>query len=198
MKYAGKENIILPHSLDPMCGGLTCAQLRVSNTNRRLWTEHVLWTRLFIISTAFNLPDLSFVTQRLLQNPHDFADELCPLYGKQTALRFDKLLTDHLLIASKLVNAAKAGDTQEAEKQRKLWYANAEDIANFLAGINPCWHECVWIDLLFGHLRMTEDEAVQILTGKYEQSIKNFDAIQTEALKMADVMTCGVIKQFRI
>lgn len=188
---------MVPQFLEP-ANGLTCTQLRVSNLNRRLWTEHVLWTRFFIISTAFSLPDLPFVTQRLLQNPHDSADEFRPLYGKQIALRFDRLFTEHLLIAAKLVTAAKAGDAAEVEKQRKLWYANAEDIARFLASINPFWSERVWRDLMFDHLRMTEDEAVQILTGQYEQSIKEFDDIQAEALKMADVMTRGIIRQFCI
>ncbi len=51
---------MLPGSSRTTSGGLTCAQLRVSDTNRRLWTEHVLWTRFFIISTAFCLPDLPF------------------------------------------------------------------------------------------------------------------------------------------
>lgn len=186
---------MVPQFLDPS-SGLLCTQLQVSNANRRLWTEHVLWTRFFMISTAFSLPDLPFVTQRLLQNPHDFVAELCPLYGKQIAMRFDRLLTEHLLIAAKLVAAAKAGDAAEVEKQRKLWYENAEDIACFLASINPFWRERVWRDLLFDHLRMTENEAVQILTGQYEQSIKDFDDIQAEALQMADVMTCGMIRQF--
>ncbi len=183
-------------SLRPTGGGLTCAQLRVSNTFRRLWMEHVLWTRFFIISTAFNLPDLPFVTKRLLKNPHDFADELRPVYGNQVAMQFEKLLTEHLAIAGKLVNAAKAGDTAEAKKQRDLWYANAEEIARFLASINNQWSEGVWRDLLFDHLRMTENEATQILTGKYEQSINEFDMIQAEALKMADVMTHGIIGNF--
>lgn len=178
--------------------GLTCSQLDISNTNRRLWSEHVLWTRSFIISTAFSLPDLPFVTQRLLQNPADFARELRPLYGKQTAMQFEQLLTDHLLIAAQLVNAAKAGAAAEAEKQRELWFDNAEDIARFLASINPFWSERVWRELLFDHLRMTEDEAVFILTGQYEKGIEEYDAIQTQALKMADVMTRGIIRQFCI
>ena len=165
--------------------GLTCSQLQISNTIRRLWMEHVLWTRFFIVSTAFNLPDLSLVTERLLQNPVDFAGELQPLYGRQKAMQFQELFTDHLLIAAKLVNAAKAGDTAEIEKQRKNWYANAENIAIFLGTINPFWSVSVWRNLLFDHLRMTENEAVFTLTGQYEESIKEFDDIQAEALKMA-------------
>lgn len=178
--------------------GLTRNQLGISNTIRRLWIEHVLWTRFFIISTVFNLPDLSFVTRRLLQNPVDFARELQPLYGRQKAMQFEQLFTDHLLIAAQLVNAAKAGNTAEVNKQRKLWYENAENIAKFLASINPFWSEHTWRELLFDHLRMTEDEAVFTLTGRYRESIKEYDAIQTKALEMADVMTNGIIRQFRI
>ncbi len=178
--------------------GFSRAQLELSNTIIRLWIEHVLWTRMFLISTTFNLPDLTFVTQRLLQNPIDFARVLQPLYGKQTAMQFKQLLTDHLLIASRLVNAAKANDTPEADKQRKLWYKNAEEIAQFLASINPFWKEFIWRELLFDHLRMTEDEAVFLLTGKYENSIKVYDAIQAEAIEMANVMTNGIIRQFNI
>jgi hypothetical protein len=178
--------------------GLNCRQLQLSNTMRQLWMEHVLWTRFFILSTAFGLPDLSFVTERLLRNPDDFANTLKPFYGKQTAMQFKQLFTDHLLIAAQLVNAAKAGDTAEVDNQRHIWYENAEDIAQFLASINPFWSEYEWRDLLFDHLRMTEDEAVFILTGQYEKSIKEYDDIQAEALLMADVMTRGIVHQFCI
>lgn len=176
------------------CRRLCRAQL--SETIRRLWIEHVLWTRFFIVSTAFTLADLPFVTQRLLQNPKDFARLLCPLYGEQKAKKFERLFTEHLLIAAQLVNAAKAGDNAEVERQRKKWYANAESIARFFACINPFWCERRWKKLLFDHLRMTENEAVQILSGEYERSIAQYDEIQAQALKMADVMTCGIIRQF--
>ncbi|HHU43077.1 MAG TPA: acetylglutamate kinase [Clostridiales bacterium] len=174
------------------------AQLEVSNTMRRLWMEHVLWTRFFIVSSAFNLPDLQFVTERLLRNPHDFANELRSLYGQQIAMRFDNLFTSHLTIAAELVNAAKEGDSTEVEKQRELWYQNARDIAKFLGSINPFWSERTWREMLFEHLKMTEDEAVQILTDKYQESIKQYDSIQAQALSMADLMTYGLIRQFQI
>ena len=183
---------------DKQCNGITCEELELSNTFRRLWTEHVLWTRFFIVSTTFSLPDLPFVTARLLRNPVDFANVLRPFYGPQIAARFEQLLTEHLGIAAQLVNAAKAGDAAEVEIQRRRWYENAEEIARFLAEINPFWSEREWRDLLFDHLRMTEAEAVEMLTGRYEESIQEFDAIQAEALVMADVMSCGIIKQFCI
>ena len=178
--------------------GLNGSQLRLSNTMRQLWNEHVLWTRMFILSTAFNLPDLQFVADRLMQNPDDFADALKPYYGERKAAQFKQLLTEHLSIAGKLVNTAKAGNTTEADLQRRSWYMNAEDIARFLAMINRYWSEKEWKDMLFEHLRLTEEEAAYILGGKYFKSIDKYDEIQAEAMKMADVMTDGIIRQFRV
>lgn len=178
--------------------GLTYRQLNIFNRTRQLWIEHVLWTRFFIISTVFGLPDQSFVTQRLLRNPVDFERLLQQFFGENKARRFKDLLTTHLTIAAQLVSAAKAGNSAEADMQRRLWYENANDIARFLASINPFWRESQWRDLLFEHLRMTEDEAVYILNGQYEKSIKEYDEIQAQAMDMADVMAYGIINQFRI
>ena len=171
---------------------------QLSNTLRKLWMEHVMWTRSFIISTASNLGDLQYVSNRLLRNPFDFADVLRPFYGNETAMKFKILLTDHLLIAADLVNAAKAGDTKTADEKRAKWYDNAENIADFLSEINPYWSRSVWQTMFDDHLKMTENEAAQILTGQYSASIFQYDSIQKEALDMADYMTSGIIKQFKL
>lgn len=178
--------------------GMNAKQLQLSNTIRQLWIEHVVWTRFFIISSVFDLPDLPMVTQRLLKNPDDFARILKPFYGEQKAMEFKHLLTDHLLIAADLLNAAKSGNTAEADKQRMLWYSNAEEISRFLASINPLWQSSKWENLLFSHLQMLEDEISFILTGQCQNGINLFEEIQAEALTMANYMTYGLIRQFRI
>ncbi|HHX71614.1 MAG TPA: acetylglutamate kinase, partial [Clostridiales bacterium] len=68
----------------------------------------------------------------------------------------------------------------------------------FLACINPFWSERTWRELLFDHLRMTENEAVLYFNRQFEKSIKEYDAIQAEALEMAEEMTFGIIRQFCI
>jgi len=173
---------------------LTPKQLLLLNTLRRLWIEHVLWTRLFIASTASNLADLEYVTKRLLQNPADFADVLRPFYGEEKAAKFNKLLTEHLEIGAQLVNAAKARDTKAADEERTKWYANADAIAAFLSEINSYWSKNAWKTMLYDHLEMTENEASQILTGQYDASISQYDSIQKKALEMGDYKASGMIK----
>lgn len=173
-------------------------QIQILTTMQRLWIEHSLWTRAFIISNINNLNNLDATTNRLLRNPVDFANQLRPLYGEQKAMGFQELLTDHLKIAANLVNAAKAGDEAEATKQRNLWYANADDIAKFLGEINPYWSAKKWQALLYDHLKMVENEALLELGGKYEESVNQYDTIQDQSLKMANYMANGIIRQFKI
>lgn len=160
-----------------------------------LWEQHVYWTRMFIISAVFNLPDIDPTTKRLLRNPEDFRAALRPFYGAG-ADRFADLLRDHLLIAAQLVKAAKAGDNNAAADAESRWYANADEIAEYLGSINPYWTADEWRSMLYEHLALTKNEAVQMLAGKYSDSISTFDNVEREALVMADVMADGLVKQF--
>ncbi|MCI2105798.1 MAG: LysM domain-containing protein [Intestinimonas sp.] len=171
-------------------------QQTLSSQMRLLWEQHVYWTRLFIVSSAFGLPDAKFVTNRLLRNPKDFEAALRLFYGENIAAKFAELFTSHLTIAAELVMAAKAGDNTTAAEAESRWYKNADEIAAFLSSINPYWSAQEWQKMLYDHLAMTKTEAVDILTQKYEDSISTFDHIEQQALMMADVMTQGLIKQF--
>lgn len=163
---------------------------------RLLWEQHVYWTRLFLLSTVFGLPDTELVTKRLLQNPKDFEAALKPFYGEDIAAKFEGLFTNHLTIAAELVNAAKAGDSVAAADAEKRWYANADEIAAFFGSINPYWSAQEWQKMLYDHLAMTKTEAVDLLTQKYEDGISIFELIEQEALMMADAMVQGLVKQF--
>jgi hypothetical protein len=173
-------------------------QMNLMNELRKLWEEHVVWTRLFIISALAGLPDLDAATKRLLRNPSDFANVLEIFYGRQKADTFRSLLEEHLKIAASIVDNAKQQNAKAVDQYTKLWYSNADRIAAFLASINPCWTEDEWKNLLYDHLRMTTDEVLARLSGEYIKDSIIFDMIEEEALAMADFMAAGIIKQFDI
>ena len=90
-------------------------------------------------------------------------------------------------------SAAKNGEPEKADIARKKWYQNADEIARFLSSIQPCWSEAKWKEMLYSHLQMTEQEAVLRLQGNYVADIETFNAIESEALQMANYMFCGLI-----
>jgi len=178
----------------PVC--ITKSWLGLSNKMRMLWEQHIFWTVSAIKSIVENSPYKDLVIKRLLRNPTDFENALRPLYGSNTAKNFSDLFTSHLVIASELVNASAAGNTQAAADAEKRWYANADDIASFLASINPYWSKDGWKRMLLEHLDLTKSEAVYWITRDYNKAIAIYDDIQMNALGMADMMTAGITRQF--
>ena len=175
---------------------ITTAAQALRDDWRLLWEQHVAWTRMTILSAAFGLPDLPQVSARLLQNPDAMGAVMRQFYGDAAAAKFAALIREHLEIAIRLVGAAKAGDAAAAAQIEKQWYANADEIARFLAGLNPYWPQEAFRAMLHEHLRLTKEEATAILTGKYQQSIALYDQIERQALMMADALTGGILKQF--
>ncbi len=188
------EHAPMPPQTPSEC--ISVSELALHDHMRLLWEQHVYWTRLAFISTIFGLPDQQYTVNRLLRNPKDFEAVLKMYYGEDTAKTFSDLLTAHLKIASDLVNAVKSGNNAAAADSEKQWYANAGQIAGFLASINPYWTMQDWTRMLDSHLAMTKAEANSILKQNYEDSINIFDQIEQEALMMADMMTQGLMKQF--
>jgi len=176
----------------------TKVQVDLMNEIRMLWEQHGFWTRSAITSIALDLPDVDFVVKRLLQNPKDFEQALSPFYGDEIASKFSDLLTSHLVIASELVKAAKAGDNKAASDAEKQWYANADEIAAFLGSINPYWSQEDWKMMMYAHLALVKAEVVNMLTKDFESGIQVYDEIERQALEMADVMAEGIIKQFSL
>ena len=48
-------------------------------TMRKLWEDHITWTRVYIIDVAADLPEADASAERLLQNQVDIGDAIKPL-----------------------------------------------------------------------------------------------------------------------
>lgn len=182
----------------PSTGGaaaMTRAQFQ--DTMRRLWSDHVAYTRLFIVDAAGGTADKNATTQRLLQNQTDIGNAAAEFYGRAAGDRLTALLKDHILIAANIVTAAKAGDNTKVSSENKRWHDNATDLAKFLHGANPKnWPEATLQSALFMHLDQTLNEASHQLKGDYAASIKDYDAAMDHMLMVADILSNGIMAQF--
>jgi hypothetical protein len=164
---------------------------------RRLWSDHVAYTRLFITSAAAGAADKDLTAQRLLQNQTDIGNAVAGFYGKAAGDKLTSLLKDHILIAANIVGAAKAGDNAKVTSENNRWKQNANDLAAFLHGANPKnWPEATLQSALQMHLTQTLDEASHQLKGDYAASMKDYDMAMDHMLMVADVLSDGIIKQF--
>ena len=163
---------------------------------RKLWEDHVTWTRLYIVSAAAGLPDTTATAERLLRNQADIGDAIKPFYGEAAGKRLTELLRSHILIAADLIKAAKAGDTAAADAASARWNANADEIADFLSAANPDnWPRQTMRAEMRHHLDLTLQEAQARLRGDWAADIAAYDTVHQHILAMADVLSAGIVKQ---
>jgi hypothetical protein len=163
---------------------------------RKLWTDHVVYTRNYIAAAVADDPSASAVAMRLMRNQEDIGNAIVPYYGAAAGTKLTGLLKDHINIAVDLVNAAKASDNAKVADADRRWKANAADIATFLSGANPNWPRQSLVDMLNEHLRLTTDEATLRIQKRWSDDVMNFDKIFEQSLHMADMLTDGIVKQF--
>ncbi|HJQ68367.1 MAG TPA: acetylglutamate kinase [Blastocatellia bacterium] len=164
---------------------------------RKLWEDHVIWTRQFVVSAVAGLPDKAAATERLIQNQVDIGNAIKPFYGDAAGERLTALLKDHIMVAAELVTAAKAGDKAKANEAGKRWNANADEIAAFLSGANPkAWPLAEMKKMMRDHLDLTTTEVVARLRGDWAADITAYENIRTQILHMADMLSAGIIGQF--
>lgn len=181
----------------PSPAGALGQQLALRNDVRKLWEDHVTWTRLTIVCVGQGLPDTDATVQRLLQNQADIGNAIKPVYGDTAGDKLATLLKDHIAIAADILTAAKAGDSAKVEAARARWLANADDIAIFLSGANPDrWKFSEVQAALRAHLGLTLEEATAYLNKDWPNSIAAYDKVHQQILQVADILSSGIIAQF--
>jgi len=163
---------------------------------RKLWIDHVSWTRSFIISDLASLPDKDVVLQRLLKNQDDIGSSIKPYYGEEAGNKLSKLLSEHISIGGQVVDAAKSNNKIDLDKYNKLWYKNADDIADFLSSANPNWPNSELKDMLHKHLELVTSQVVARINKNWKADVDAYDKGEDHMIKFADVISDGLIKQF--
>ena len=175
---------------------LNPAQAQFQDAMRKLWEDHVTWTRAAIVTFA-NGDGFNESAGRLLQNQTDIGNAIKPYYGDAAGNQLTALLKDHILIAVDLMSAAKAGDGAAVAAADARWVENANEIADFLSTANPKnWPQADMRAGMQAHLDQTRTEAVAELTGDYATSVAEYDVVHDHILGMADLLSTGIMKQF--
>ncbi|WP_410770380.1 glycosyltransferase [Fontibacillus sp. BL9] len=172
------------------------AAFKLASEMRKLWIDHVVWTRNYIVSAVDGLQDQKAVLARLLKNQQDIGDAIKPYYGEAAGNTLAELLKEHILIAGKIVDAAKSGQQAEVEKLNKEWHRNADDIAKFLNSLNPYWTVKEFQTLLYHHLELITNALTARLNKDWNADIMAFDQGENHIIVLADALTRGIIRQF--
>jgi hypothetical protein len=164
---------------------------------RKLWEDHITWTRLAIISLAAGTPDTNATVARLLRNQTDIGNAIKPFYGAAAGNTLTRELRTHILIAADVIAAAKAGDKAKLAEAQSRWVKNADEIAAVLNSVNPrYWKLATMKAEMHMHLKLTTDEAVARLQGKWGADVGAYDKVHAHILHMSDLLADGIVGQF--
>src|SRR5881227_2540141 len=91
---------------------------------RKLWTDHVVWTRDYIVAAVGDQPDAQAAAGRLMKNQEDIGNAVAKYYGAAAGQQLTTLLKQHIAIAVDLIKAAKAGDKTAQQQADAKWQQN--------------------------------------------------------------------------
>jgi hypothetical protein len=175
---------------------VTAKELKLRNDMRKLWEDHVTWTRLAVISLTSGTADTNATVARLLRNQTDIGNAVKPFYGRAAGAELTRLPKEHITVAAALITAAKAGDKPAQAAAQTRWETNADQIARFLSRANPHWKLGPMRSMLRDHLRLTTREVVARLQRNWTADVDAYDEIHRQALHMADMLSTGIVGQF--
>jgi hypothetical protein len=177
--------------------GMTSKQLAFHDAMRKLWEDHITWTRLAIVDIAAGAPSTNATVARLLKNQTDIGNAVKPYYGNAAGTKLTALLREHILIAADVLTAAKTANQAGLTSAQQRWTTNANEIAAFLHSANPKqWSLKMLQAMMLTHLELTTREAVAWLSGDWAGSIAAYENVHGEILAMSDMLSSGIEKQF--
>jgi type VI protein secretion system component VasK len=191
---AARQTDTSRHSAMAPAIGEAAANLR--QDMRKLWTDHVVWTRDYIVAAVGDQPDADAAANRLMKNQEDIGAAVAKFYGAAAGRQLTTLLKEHITIAVDLIKAAKAGDKANQQQADKRWQDNAVQIADFLSNANPNWPRATLVDMMKTHLSTTTNEVVARLNKNWDDDVRAFDAVYDHILKMSEALSDGIVKQF--
>ena len=171
-------------------------QIDLMKEMRKAWTQHVYWTRLFMISVVEGLENIGETEAQLLKNPKNIADIFRKFYSEEDSMELENLITEHLKIGGGMIVAATENNQGEFTRLNTEWYINADAITELLSSMNPYLNKNEIRQMLYSHLDMTKEEVSKMINKDFSGDIAAFNMIENDILKFADYLNTGIMSQF--
>lgn len=160
----------------------------------KLWIAYLVWIRDYIYLLMQRQGNMQYVEDGLERLANEFVDFWTQFYGEQNAQELGDYLKRHIDLLAEYTSTVHAGE--ETEPLRELWYANANDIAQYLASLNPYWDEATWRNLLMTQFYLEEYLILTLHSNGYSDTIKQYDDLYNSIDKIVHYTIEGINKQF--
>ncbi|HTL12400.1 MAG TPA: hypothetical protein VL588_07920 [Bdellovibrionota bacterium] len=176
----------------PQAMAMSGSPARMQSEMRKLWEDHLTYSRNYVISGLAGIKDTGLVAARLMENQSAIGQTLRGAYGSQVGDRFASLLKNHILIAFDIVDAAHGGDVNGITAGQNQWHTNAEEIADLLSSLNPRWKRPMILSTLYRHLDHMAAQIAARMAQNWAADIDAYDQDHDEMLAFADLLATGI------
>ena len=163
---------------------------------RKLWEDNIMWTRNVILCLVGELHGTDQAVKRLLQNQVNIGDAIKPYYGEAAGKKLTELLYAHINISVEVIKYAKSENASALDEANTRWNTNADEISEFFCKENPHIKLVDMKVMMSDHLKLTTDEIMQRIKKNYDADIVSYDKVHDEILKMSDMLSESIVKQF--
>lgn len=167
------------------------------NALRDLWIGHIFWVRNVVVDRyGDNAAAAKAAEAQVVANAKAIAGAIEPFYGKAASDKLFGLLAGHWGAISDHIDATKQGSKAGQDAATKKLLANANEIADFLAGANPNWPVGTLRGLLSAHGAHHIQQDQQLHDGQYDAEARNWAAMTAHMYVIADALADGLAAQF--
>jgi hypothetical protein len=160
---------------------------------RKLFTDHAVFTKLFIESTLHDLPDDNSITVRLFENQEEIGLNIGTIVGNENGVMLSKLLKQHIKAAAAVVMAAK--NKKDLTLPKKQLFANSTLVAKFISSLNDQMLPYDEVKKQFDKHNTYVLELVTLhLEKKYDEEIKKYDEYYNHILVFADMLFFALVQ----
>lgn len=160
----------------------------------KLWIAYFVWVRDYIYLLMRRQGNIQYVVEGLDRFINAFVGFWTQFYGEQNAKQLGNLLQRHIDLLAEYT--ATLHENEATEPLRGLWYANANDTAQFLAAQNPNWDEATWRDLLQTQFYLEERLIWTLHNNGYSDTIAQYDDLYNSVDNIVTYTIDGIKKQF--
>ena len=169
-------------------------QYKLNTPFRKVWTDHILYTREYILYELYSLPHKADIVARVMKNQEEIGAVFATYYGAEVGSQLTTLLKNHEEQGSNIVTSVKYG--APVDQLQLDWFDNADLIVKLLVTINPYLHKSEMTEIFYKHLDQVNKLVEE--TFKRRNTVPDFDMAIQHMLNLANVLTFAISRQFNL